>query len=128
MSDWREDLEEKIRLEVNEAVQAWRKDAYLNITDFDEGQPLMVEMRIPDYDDGFLDPDVVKPRSSLADLLRDYIHTTGTFWHDSDRSDEAYLSATIPTHHPTEQRKLKLGQDLLRLVLAYDAERANDEE
>lgn len=124
--DWHEAIGEMIRLEVNEAIDHWRKAAYLHITDFDEGEPIMVELRVPDYDDGFIDPDVVKPRVSLADLLRDMIHVTGAFWHDSERTDEAYLKATIPTHHVSEQRKLKFYQDLLTLVLAYDKERLSD--
>lgn len=120
MSDWRNDLEEKIRLEVVENVQHWRESAYLLITDYNDAQAPEIEFRIPDYDDGFCDDDMIRPRATLADLLRDWIRVTGP-WLDGPQDDAVLLAGTIESHHVDEQLKLKLAQDLLRLVLAYEA-------
>jgi hypothetical protein len=121
MTDWRETIEEQIRLEINEAIQEWRGAAYLTLNDFTESEPLTVEMRIPEYDDGFID-DVVRPRRTLADLLREYVRLTGQFL-SHETADEELLSNVPSGYHPHERRKLKFGQDLLRLVLEFDEER-----
>jgi hypothetical protein len=120
---WQETIEEMIRLEVNEAIDSWRKDAYLTFSDFDGTEPLMIEMRIPEFDDGFIE-DVIKPRRALVYLIREEIQLIGLS--DSRATDEALLAHTEPHLHPTEQRKLKFFQDMLRLVLAFDAARAEE--
>ena len=91
MSDWRNDLEEKIRLEVVENVQHWAASAYLLITDYNDAQAPEIEFRIPDYDDGFCDDDMIRPRATLADLLRDWIRVTGP-WIDGPQDDAVLLA------------------------------------
>jgi hypothetical protein len=102
-------------------VDDWKKGARLWLdTDWENKGRLIVELDLGDCGDEFaLDE---RLQANLADLLRLMIRLTAHRWIGDDVSPDAdLLAATVPSHHITEQRKLKVAQDLLRIVLEYEA-------
>jgi hypothetical protein len=120
---WSQLIEERIQADIHEAVDAWKKGASIELgTSYEDGNEgrLIVELDLGDCGDEF--PLDERVRANLADLLRVMIRLTAMHWiGDGGPPDADLLAATIPSHHVTEQRKLKMAQDLLRIVLEYEA-------